>query len=96
MLINNFSRSPCRSGDDNPAEIRRTRVYGEAHLLAGTLTHARRSYTVHGSTYGEERVEHVRTGVFVAERRARVREFSFGKRVLQEASKQKLARRSTL
>lgn len=29
-LINNFSRSPCRSGDDNPAEIHRTRVFGEA------------------------------------------------------------------
>lgn len=29
-LINNFSRSPCRSGDDNPAEIRRTQAFGEA------------------------------------------------------------------
>lgn len=31
-LINNFSRGPCRSGDDNPAEIRRSRAFGEASL----------------------------------------------------------------
>lgn len=40
-LINNFSRGPCRSGDDNPAEIRRSRAFGEASLYRrGAYLHA--------------------------------------------------------